>query len=87
MLDDFIAISTINDFVFCPYSIYLHNVYMDTDCDTYYAVPQVFGSVAHASVDNKLTSSKKNIFESIGVVSYKYRLIGKIDIYNGDFGL
>ena len=32
---------------------------MDTDCNTYYAVPQVFGSVAHASVDNKLTSSKK----------------------------
>ena len=30
-MDDYIAISTLNDFIFCPYSIYLHNVYMDAD--------------------------------------------------------
>lgn len=28
---DYIHISTLNDFTFCPYSIYLHNVYMETD--------------------------------------------------------
>lgn len=28
---DYISISTLNDFIFCPYSIYLHNVYMETD--------------------------------------------------------
>ena len=28
-MNDLIAISTLNDFIFCPYSIYLHNVYMD----------------------------------------------------------
>lgn len=30
-MDNLIAISTLNDFIFCPYSIYLHNVYMDMD--------------------------------------------------------
>ena len=32
-MNDLIAISTLNDFIFCPYSIYLHNVYMDADED------------------------------------------------------
>lgn len=26
---DYISISTLNDFIFCPYSIYLHNVYVE----------------------------------------------------------
>ena len=30
-MEDYISISTLNDFIFCPYSIYLHNVYMETD--------------------------------------------------------
>lgn len=29
MIDNYISISTLNDFIFCPYSIYLHNVYMN----------------------------------------------------------
>ena len=28
------SLSTLNDFIFCPYSIYLHNVYMETDEET-----------------------------------------------------
>ena len=31
MEEDYISISTLNDFIFCPYSIYLHNVYENTD--------------------------------------------------------
>jgi len=36
-MSELIAISTLNDFIFCPYSIYLHNVYMDADEDIYHA--------------------------------------------------
>lgn len=53
MDDDYISISTLNDFIFCPYSIYLHNVYMDTDVSLYHAIPQTRGRIAHESVDNK----------------------------------
>ena len=43
MIDDYIAISTLNYFIFCSYSIYLHNVYMDTDEGLYHAIPQTRG--------------------------------------------
>lgn len=49
-MDNLIAISTLNDFIFCPYSIYLHNVYMDMDKDAYHATPQTRGRNAHAGV-------------------------------------
>ena len=44
-MDDYIAISTLNDFIFCPYSIYLHNVYMEADEGVYHAVPQIENEV------------------------------------------
>lgn len=28
------SLSTLNDFIFCPYSIYLHKTYMETDEET-----------------------------------------------------
>ena len=41
-----ILISMLNDFSFRPYSIYLHNVYMDTDEGLYHATPQTQGAFA-----------------------------------------
>ena len=38
-MEDYISISQLNDFIFCPYSIYLHNVYMETDEGLYHATP------------------------------------------------
>ncbi len=58
-MDDYIAISTLNDFIFCPYSIYLHNVYMDADEGVYHAVPQTRGRIVHETVDNKSKHSLK----------------------------
>jgi len=52
-VDDYISISSLNDFIFCPYSIYLHNVYMETDEDNYHATPQTRGKNAHQSIDKK----------------------------------
>lgn len=80
-MDDLIAISSLNDFIFCPYSIYLHNVYMDMDKDAYHALPQARGSNAHATVDNKSTANN-NILESMPVISTELGIFGKIDIYD-----
>ena len=60
MIDDYIAISTLNDFIFCSYSIYLHNVYMDTDEGLYHAIPQTRGKIAHQSIDTKKASNRKD---------------------------
>lgn len=80
-MDDYIAISTLNDFIFCPYSIYLHNVYRDTDEGLYHAMPQTKGRIAHEAVDKKTASNKKEVLQSMPVYSEQYRLMGKIDVY------
>lgn len=58
---ELIPISTLNDFIFCPYSIYLHNVYIDTDQGNYHAKPQTRGRNAHQKVDIKQTSCNKDV--------------------------
>ena len=35
MTDTLIPISLIGNYLYCPYSIYLHNVYMETDDSVY----------------------------------------------------
>ncbi len=64
MEDGYIAISTLNDFIFCPYSIYLHNVYVDTDKDVYHAKPQTRGNNAHEKVDIKNVSKSNDMIEA-----------------------
>ncbi|MBO5988551.1 MAG: type V CRISPR-associated protein Cas4 [Paludibacteraceae bacterium] len=56
---NYISISTLNNYIFCPYSIYLHNVYMETDEGLYHASPQTNGRVAHEAVDSKKYSNRK----------------------------
>lgn len=80
-MEDYISISNLNDFIFCPYSIYLHNVYMDTDEEIYHAKPQTRGRIAHETVDEKKSSSLKNEIQSLPVSSDELGVMGKIDIY------
>ena len=82
-MDDYISISTLNDFIFCPYSIYLHNVYMETDEGLYQATPQTRGKIAHETVEQKRTCNRADELQSLPIISHTYRLQGKIDIYRG----
>lgn len=81
---DHIQISKINDFIFCPHSLYFHSVYEDFDKRHYKAQPQIAGTIAHKTIDEKKFSSRKNILQSVEVFSEKYGIIGKIDIYDKD---
>ncbi len=83
-MEDFINISTLNDFIFCPYSIYLHNVYMDTDEDLYHATPQTRGKIAHASLDAKNYSTRKDVLTALPVYSSELGIMGKIDLYKAE---
>ena len=83
-MSDYIAISMLNDFIFCPYSIYLHNVYMNTDESLYHATPQVKGRIAHSTVDNRSATTKRSVLMSLSVSSETLGLIGKIDLYRMD---
>lgn len=78
---DYISISTLNDFIFCPYSIYLHNVYMESDETMYHATPQTKGKTAHKTVDKKVASNRADDLLALPVYSEEYGLMGKIDVY------
>ncbi len=79
---DYIQISKINDYVFCPYSLYFHAVYESFDHNEYKAKPQIAGAIAHESIDAKKYSSEKDCLQGLEVFSEQYGIIGKIDIYD-----
>lgn len=81
-MEDYILISQLNDFIFCPYSIYLHNVYMDADEDIYHATPQNLGKSSHETVDKKTYSNCKSEILSLPILSRELGVMGKIDIYH-----
>lgn len=83
-MSDYISLSTLNDFIFCPYSIYLHSVYMETAEDVYHASPQIKGRIAHKGVDGKSGSTRKVDIMSLPVYSDEMGIYGKIDIYKAD---
>lgn len=78
---DYISISTLNDFIFCPYSIYLHNVYMESDDTMFHATPQTKGRLAHETVDKKVASNRADDILALPIYSEEYCLMGKIDVY------
>lgn len=82
-----IMISTLNDFVFCPASIYFHMLYGETDKISYQCTDQVNGSAAHETVDNKIYSTKKDILSAVDVYCEQYGLSGKIDVFNISTGV
>ena len=81
MEHDYISISALNDFIFCPYSIYLHNVYENTDESLFHATPQTRGRITHETVDEKKSSTRKDVLQALPIYSEKYGLMGKIDVY------
>ena len=60
-MEDLILISNLNDFIFCPISIYFHKLYGNQDKLTYQSQYQINGTKAHEKVDNKQYSSRKDV--------------------------
>ena len=83
-MEELILITYLNNFIFCPISIYYHRLYGTFEKKLYYSKYQFNGLNVHKSIDNKYYSTKKNILQGIDVYSNKYNLYGKIDIYDID---
>lgn len=79
-----IPISFLNDFIFCPRSIYYHQIYGNYNKQSYHQKPQIKGLAAHASIDEKTYSTQKNILMSCEVYSNEYNIYGKIDLFDID---
>lgn len=82
-----IAISKLNDFIFCPVSIYFHELDVSTEKLTYQSSSQLNGTAAHESIDEKRYTSKKSILQGIDIYCEQYNLYGKIDIYDSEKGI
>ena len=83
-MDDSILMTELNDFIFCPMSIYFHKLYGSMERVLYQDTPQMEGTAAHENVDKGTYSTKNSIITSLNVYCEKYRLVGKIDIYDAE---
>ena len=74
-------ITALNDFIFCPASIYFHSLYGNMETRLYQSTDQINGKAAHNTIDNQ-TYSGSAYLQSLEVYCEKYNLIGKIDLYD-----
>lgn len=83
-MEDYIQISKLNDFIFCPKSLYFHSLFESFDQKTYHDTPQTVGKISHEIIEKGQYSSLKKYLQGLEVFSDKYALCGKIDIYDKD---
>jgi len=81
-MEDYIQISKLNDFIFCPYSVYLHSIYEDFSPKAYHSSYQTVGKICHEPVDKKTYTTSKYVLQGTEVCSEKYGLLGKIDTFD-----
>jgi CRISPR-associated protein Cas4 len=86
-MEAYIQISFLNDFIFCPRSIYFHQLYGDASEYLYQERAQFSGKAAHQTVDEKRYSDRKTVLQNLYVFSQKYNLCGKIDVFFKDTGI
>ncbi len=80
ILEPYLKISYLNDFIFCPLSIYYHELYGQTSHIIYHGKPQIDGKAAHASIDNATYSTHSEILQGISVYCERLKLYGCIDL-------
>lgn len=81
-MESYLKISFLNDFIFCPRSIYFHQIYSSMETRLYTTVVQIKGKQAHKSIDSKTYTTARHILQNIYVYSEKYHLCGKIDLFD-----
>lgn len=81
-MDSAIPISAINDFLYCPKSLYLHAIYSSFEKNTYHDTPQVLGAIAHENIEKGEYTTSKHILQGLSVYSSRLGVKGKIDIYD-----
>ncbi len=77
-----INITALNDFIFCPASIYFHMLYDGLENTLFQSESQIAGTSAHNSIDKKTYSYSNKKLLGMSVYCERYNLIGKIDMYD-----
>ncbi|MCH2227519.1 MAG: type V CRISPR-associated protein Cas4 [Candidatus Caenarcaniphilales bacterium] len=82
-----IPISYLNDFIFCPRSIYYHQLYGNFETRLYQENDQIEGILAHEIIDEQRYSISKKILQGVDVYCSRYGIHGKIDTFDISKGL
>lgn len=85
-MESYIPISFLNDFIFCPRSIYFHQLYGSRNTALYQQKPQIEGKAAHNSIDKGLYTTRTSVLQGTDIYSEKYKLCGKIDLFDKKTG-
>lgn len=86
-MTSYIQITKLNDFGFCPHSIYLHSIYESFSDSTYKDVPQSRGKYHHEKIDNAEYSSLKRFLQGTSVYSDELGIAGRIDLLDTKTGV
>ena len=86
-MENAIPASVLNDFIFCPMSIYFHRLYAERENRIFQVADQINGTSAHKNVDNGDYSSSKHIITSLDAYSEEYNTTCKTDIFDQKTGM
>lgn len=81
-----LIISQLNDYIFCPVSIYFHSIENEDNIMTQDSF-QLNGTNAHKSSDSATYSTRKGVLQGISIYCEKYNLCGKIDVFDENKGI
>ena len=81
-MEPYIPISFLNDFIFCPRSIYFHQVHGSLGQSMYHGKAQTAGLAAHESIDQGTYSTRKDVLMGMEIYCEKYGLSGKLDVFD-----
>lgn len=87
MSENLLPITNLNDFIFCPVSIYFHAVDTDSEKMLSQETAQINGTASHSAVDAARYSDKKTVLQGVSVYCERYGLFGKIDVFDIEKGL
>lgn len=85
-MEDPIPITWLNDFIFCPASIYYHNLYGSVASLSFQDTHQINGKHAHKTIDEGTYSTRASILSGLSVYCERYGLTGKIDLFDAKTG-
>jgi CRISPR-associated protein Cas4 len=77
-----IPISYLNDFIFCPRSIYFHQLHGLAEDRLYKQTPQIEGTIAHKTIENRTYTTASTVLQGIEVYCEQYGIYGKIDTFD-----
>lgn len=87
-MEPYLAITQINDFTFCPKSLYFGGIFRENrTSETFHARPQTAGTAAHVRIDQGLYSTQAHVLSGITVYSERYGLLGRIDVFDTMSGI